>query len=246
MEFSKQIKIFLILILLSISTGCTTLKSTDDVSKQISGDPLQGVNRAVYGFNKTADKIILKPVAQAYRYVVPKPVNNSVTNFFRNLTEPLNIVNNALQGKGNRALNSTYRLVINSTVGMLGLFEVADYYNIEHAQEDLGQTLASWGVKPGPYIMVPFLGPTNLRDGFGRVVQTIAYYPPGGITNSDSVEIGINALNAIDTRESLLRFDPILESQVDQYSFIKGAYESNRINKIYDDKAPKKEESFDF
>jgi len=246
MENSKILSSLLLLIFLSISTGCSTLKSTDDVSKQISGDPIEGFNRAVYGFNKTADKIILKPVAQAYKYTVPKPVNNSITNFFNNLAEPLNIVNNALQGKGNRALDSTYRLVINSTIGVLGLFEVAEYYNIEPAREDLGQTLASWGVKPGPYVMVPFLGPTNFRDGFGRVVETVAYYPPGGITNSDTVEISLNVLDIVDTRESLLSLDPVLESQVDQYNFIKSAYESNRIDKIYDGKAPKKEEELDF
>lgn len=245
-NFNLSNSLFIVLLLV-FTTGCTTLKSTDDISRQISADPLEGFNRTVYGFNKTADKVILKPVAQAYNYVLPKPAKNSVGNFFDNLAEPLNLVNNALQGKGQRALNSTYRFVINSTVGVLGLFDVASYYKIEPAKEDLGQTLAAWGVKPGPYIMLPLLGPTNLRDGFGRIGETIAYYPNEIITDSDGAAIALTALDVVNTRASLLGLDPVLESQLDQYNFIKSAYESNRINNIYDGSPPQQaEDDLDF
>ncbi len=239
--------LFLIVALLGLNTGCTTLSSTDDISRQISADPLEGFNRTMYGFNKTADRYVLKPVAQSYNYVLPKPARNSVGNFFDNLAEPLNIVNNALQGKGYRALDSTYRLIINSTVGVLGLFDVASHFNIDEAQEDLGQTFAAWGVKPGPYIMLPILGPTNLRDGLGRLGQTAVYYPNELITNSDTAAIGLSILDGIDTRASFLVFDDVLESQLDQYSFIKSTFEDNRINKIYDGTPPDApEEDFDF
>lgn len=242
MKYSKKFTSLSLLLLISITTGCTTLKSTDDTSVQISGDPLEGFNRTMYGFNKAADKIILKPVAKAYSYTVPKPAKKSVGNFFGNLSEPLNIVNNALQGKGNRALDSTYRFAINSTVGLLGLFDVAKHYNIEPAKEDLGQTLAAWGVKPGPYLMLPLLGPTNFRDGIGRVTQTVAYYPNEIITDSDGAALGLTLLDVVDKRSSLLSLDSVLESQLDQYSFIKNAYESNRINKIYDGSPPRQKE----
>jgi len=236
----------LVLISISVITGCSTLSSSDDVSKQISSDPLEGVNRAIYGFNKTADNIILKPVAKAYNYTVPKPAKNSIGNFFNNLAEPLNIANNALQGKGSRALDSTYRFLINSSIGMLGLFDVATHYKIQPAREDLGQTFAAWGVKPGPYIMLPLLGPTNLRDGVGRLAETSAYYAPDVISDSDGVVIGLTALDVVDTRATLLPLDSALNAQVDQYSFIKSAFESNRIDKIYDGNAPTKEEELDF
>lgn len=247
MKNIQKIKTLSFLVLLSVISGCTTLKSTDDVSKQISKDPIEGFNRAIYGFNKSADRIVLKPVSKAYNYTVPKPAKNSIGNFFSNLAEPLNIVNNALQGKGYKALDSTYRFVINSTIGFAGLFDVAQHYNIEPAKEDLGQTLASWGVKPGPYIMLPFLGPTNLRDGLGRAVETAVYYPNDIITNSDTLTVGLTVLDIVDTRASLLNLDSVLETQLDQYSFIKSAYESNRINRIYDGSPPSvKEEELDF
>ena len=248
MKNLKLVSTLILLVSISITTGCSTLSSTDDTSRQLSSDPLVGVNRAIYGFNKTADKVVLKPVSKAYNYVVPKPAKNSIGNFFNNLAEPLNIVNNALQGKGSRALDSTYRFLINSSIGMLGLFDVATHYKIEPAREDLGQTLATWGVKPGPYIMLPFLGPSNLRDGLGRLTQGVAYYPPAPnvIFDSDGLQIGLTVIDAVDTRASLLPLDAALESQVDQYTFIKSAYESNRIDRIYDGDAPTKEEELDF
>ena len=247
MKKNKFIYILFIVSLLGLNTGCTTLSPTDDTSRQISSDPLAGFNRTMYGFNKTADRYVLKPVSQSYNYVLPKPVKNSVGNFFDNLAEPLNIVNNALQGKGYRALDSTYRLVINSTIGMLGLFDVATHFKIEEAQEDLGQTFAAWGVKPGPYIMLPFLGPTNLRDGIGRIGETVVYFPNEVITNdSDSAAAALTVLDIVDSRASLLSFDKVLESQVDQYNFIKSTFESNRINNIYDGKPPETKEDIDF
>jgi len=247
MKKSSLASIFFTLFIISLTSGCSTLKSTDDVSEQVSADPLKGFNRTMYGFNKAADTVILKPVSQAYNYVLPKPAKNSVGNFFDNLAEPLNVVNNALQGKGNRALNSTYRFVLNSTVGVLGLFDVASYYKIEPAKEDLGQTLAAWGVKPGPYIMLPLLGPSNLRDGLGRLGETVTYYPNRIITDSDGAALALTALDVIDTRASLLSLDSTLEAQLDQYDFIKSAYEGNRITNIYDGKPPQTiEDDLDF
>ena len=247
MKNINLVSFLIVVALLSLTTGCTTLKSTDDITRQKSADPLKGFNRTVYGFNKTADRYVLKPVAQGYNYIVPKPAQNSVGNFFDNLAEPLNIVNNALQGKGYRALDSVYRFVINSTVGILGLFDVASYYNIEPAKEDLGQTFAAWGIAPGPYIMLPLLGPTNLRDGIGRLGEVVTYYPNSIITDSDGAALDLTVLDVVDNRVGLFPIDDVLESQLDKYSFIKNAYETDRINKIYDGTPPEiSEEDFDF
>jgi len=246
MKYPTKITRITLLLLLGLSAGCTTLKSTDDTSRQISNDPLEGVNRAVYGFNTTADKVILRPVAKAYSYTVPKPVKTSISNFFNNLREPVNIVNNALQGKGYRALDSGYRFLINSSIGMLGLFEVANHYNIKPAREDFGQTLAAWGVKPGPYVMVPFLGPTNFRDGFGRIVQSSAYYAPSIISDSDTTQIALTAVDVVDTRADFLGLDSALDLQLDKYLFFKEAFEADRINKIYDGNAPVQQVEYDF
>ena len=247
MKKINLISFLFVAVILGLNTGCTTLKSTDDVSRQISADPLQGFNRTMYGFNKTADRYVLKPVAQGYSYVVPKPARNSVGNFFDNLAEPLNLVNNALHGKATRAWDSPSRFVINSTVGILGLFDVASYYDVKPAKEDLGQTLAAWGVAPGPYVMLPFLGPTNFRDGIGRIGEVVTYYPNSIITSSDEGATALTILDVVDNRANLFVLDDVLESQIDQYSFIKNAYETDRINKIYDGNPPESpEEDLDF
>ena len=193
--------------LLTIS-ACSTLKSTDDPTKQVSSDPFQGFNRGVYSFNYAVDKAFLKPIAQGYKAVTPDPVERGVGNFFRNLNEPLNIFNNLLQGKIDGALSSTYRFTVNSTVGVLGLFDVAKSYNVNPSPEDFGQTLASWGVSPGPYIIVPFLGPTNFRDGVGRIIDTSVLYPNQEITDSSQGETGLLVLNVINLRACLLYTSP--------------------------------------
>jgi phospholipid-binding lipoprotein MlaA len=232
--------------LLSLS-ACNTLKQNDSLESQRLNDPFEGFNRGVYGFNSAADKAVLKPVAKAYHAVVPDAAERSVGRFFRNLGEPLNIVNNLLQGKIDGALNSTYRFAVNSTVGVLGLFDVAKAYDVEHRPEDFGQTFAAWGANPGPYIVIPFLGPTNFRDGFGRIVSRAAFNPNKKITNSSGAELSLFVLDVIDVRAGLLGIDETLNNQLDPYLFLKDAYESNRINAIYDGTPPVPvDDGFDF
>ena len=239
---------FVISLLLStlILGGCSTLKPTDSPNSEITSDPVEGINRGIYAFNDVADKAILKPVAKGYNAVVPKPAQQGVTNFFSNLGEPLNAINNLLQGKFDRTLASIYRFTVNSTVGLFGLMDVAKVHDVDVAHEDFGQTLASWGVGPGPYFMMPFLGPTNLRDGIGRVTSGFVYYPTVDISDNSGTQTGLSILQIVDTRVSLLGLDPVLEQQVDPYSFIKTAYEQNRLNVIYDGQPPVAEEDFDF
>ena len=227
-------------------SGCSTLKSTDDPSAQISSDPLEGLNRGIYAFNDTADKLILKPVAKGYQAIVPEPAQRGVSNFFSNLGEPFSAANNLLQGKFDRTLSSIYRFTVNSTVGLFGLLDVAGHHEVEPAPEDFGQTLGAWGVGPGPYIMLPFMGPTNVRDGIGRVTSGFVYYPPSDLSDQSSTDVGLSVLQVVDTRASLLSVDSVLEQQVDPYSFIKSAYEQNRLNSLYDGSPPVAEEDFDF
>ena len=229
------------------SSACNTLKQSDSLESQRLNDPFEGFNRSVYGFNTAADKAVLRPVAKAYHAVLPDVAERSVGRFFRNLGEPLNIVNNLLQGKVDGALNSTYRFAVNSTVGLLGLFDVAKSYDVEHKPEDLGQTLAAWGVNPGPYVVIPFLGPTNFRDGFGRIVSRAAFNPNDELTDTNSAQLSLFVLNVVDVRAGLLGIDDTLNNQLDPYLFLKDAFESNRINAIYDGNPPvPAEDDFDF
>ena len=246
MRTSKKLILCVSVLLALTLSGCNTLSVNDDTSAQISNDPLQGLNRKIYGFNNGVDKAIVKPIAKGYDAVLPTPAKIGVHNFFTNLGEPFNIVNNLLQAKFDRALGSTYRFLVNSTIGIGGLIDVAGYYEVEETREDLGQTLAAWGVKPGPYIMLPFLGPTNLRDGVGFFGERFVYFPNDEITDSDSVEIGLTVLQIIDTRVGLFGADDLLDQQLDPYSFLKTAFETNRIDSLYDGQPPETQEDFDF
>jgi len=236
-----------VIALLTLLGACSTTSVSDDPLLHVSDDPLEGLNRSIYSFNTTADKYVLRPASKGYNSVVPKPAKSGVRNFFTNLGEPLNALNNLLQGDVDGALKSTYRFTVNSTVGLLGLFDVAGkQLDVTPAKEDFGQTLAAWGVGPGPYIMLPFLGPTNLRDGVGRVTDISILYPINEITESSSGRTALSVLDIVALRTTLLGSDKVLESQLDQYAFLKRAFEQTRIMDIYDGNPPQaEEEDFD-
>ena len=248
MKHTKSIiRIPLLVVMLWTGAACTTLDATDDPAQQTSSDPFVGINHKVYAFNNAADKVILQPAARAYKTVLPNQAQHSVRRFFSNLNEPLNIVNNLLQGKVDGALNSTYRFAVNSTVGVLGLFDIAKLYGVDKRYEDLGQTLAVWGVKPGPYVMVPFWGPSTIRDGLGLVFESAAYYPINEISDSNSAQSSLTLLNIIDNRAGLLDTSTILDNQLDPYTFLKDAYDQNRLNAVYDGKPPEpRDDQIDF
>ena len=240
------IRVLCITFLVAGLGACSTLSVEDDVQRQLASDPFEGINRSVYAFNDKADKFVLKPAAKAYNYVLPKPVKKGVNNFFGNLEEPLNVVNNLLQGKFDRALASTFRFTVNSTIGILGLVDVAKTLAVEPAKEDFGQTMAAWGVGPGPYLMLPLLGPSNLRDGFGRFSQSALFYPIDKISDSSSAQLGLSLTSVVSSRVSFLGADELLDSQLDPYAFLKQAFEQQRIESLYDGNAPTVEQDFDF
>ena len=182
-------------------------------------DPFEEFNRKTFEFNESLDKKILKPVAKFYSNFPPK-VKIGVTNFFNNLEDVETSVNQALQGKPNKSINDLTRFLINSTIGLAGFIDVASKIGLERHEEDFGQTLGVWGVGTGPYIMLPGLGPSTLRDTLSRPVSSfssITFH----MTDTD-VNIALKTIDAIETRERLLDVESLLSG--DKYSFVKDAY----------------------
>lgn len=195
-----------------------------------SVDPYEGFNRSMYGFNLTVDKYLLKPVADSYRFVTPNFMQSGVTNFFNNLKGINVVLNDLLQGKFEQGAADTGRFLTNSTFGVLGLFDVATDMGLQANVEDFGQTLAVWGVDQGPYLVLPLLGPTTLRDGGGIIVDRAAnpgtYVPGTGIIEGISERANAEgALNFID------------EAALDPYIFTRESFLQYRRNLINDGKA---------
>lgn len=194
-------------------------------------DPWEGWNRKVFAFNETLDVYVAKPVAKGYKAVVPKFIRRGVGNFFSNLGEVPTAANDLLQAKPGAAATATGRFLINSTIGVFGLIDVASMLDIEEHSEDFGQTLAVWGIDSGPYLVLPVFGPSNIRDG-------ISLYPdylmdPLTYADLSTDEFyGVSALKLIHTRHKLLDSEAIIQG--DKYSFIRDAYMQNRVYQIND------------
>lgn len=204
------------------------------------GDPFEGFNRRMFAFNDRLDELFLAPVARGYRKVVPGAVQRSVRNFMSNLYEPTNIINAALQGKADQAANDTSRFVVNTTVGVLGLFDVATRIGLPRHDEDFGQTFAVWGMPSGPYLVLPFLGPSNVRDGIGLLPYyygtDLRFYP-----DDFGVRLALTAIDVVDARARLLGASKVLQFQLDPYIFTRESYRQQRRNKIHDGNPPLEE-----
>ncbi|WP_232325129.1 VacJ family lipoprotein [Microbulbifer agarilyticus] len=196
-------------------------------------DPWEGFNRAMFRFNDTADRWFLKPTAVSYRQITPIFMQTGVSNFFSNLREINNALNGVLQWKWGQAGNDTGRFLINSTVGLVGLLDVAQYMGLEPSDgEDFGQTLAVWGVPSGPYLVVPLLGPSTVRDVPGEVVMW--YTNPLTYVDNSSVEYSLKLLNVVQTRASLLQAEALLQGDRDRYVLMRDAYLQRREYLIND------------
>jgi len=201
-------------------------------------DPYEGFNRAMYSVNEVLDKYAARPVAQAYDAAVPLPAKASVGNFFGNVGEVWIGANNAMQGKVGDAGTGFARLLINSTVGILGLFDVASEMGLERYNEDFGQTLAVWGVNDGPYLFLPVIGPRTTRDFAGWAVDT--YVDPVSFISPESVRLGTSVVRFVDIRAGLLPADKIIEeAALDKYAYIRDAYLQRRNNLIHDGRPPR-------
>lgn len=225
------LKSLIVTIALVALSGCAT-----NQVDQAYNDPFEGVNRAVLEFNLESDRVILKPIAKTYSKVVPGPIRSGINNFFSNLWEPMTIVNDLLQGKLDHAAQDTMRFLVNSTIGVFGILDVATEMDMPRRKEDFGQTLAVWGVPSGPYLVLPFLGPSNLRDTAGLVPQWV--YADALIYLDSPESYYAVAARLVDGRSTLLGADDILDLQPDKYLFLREAYQQNRNNLIHDGNPP--------
>lgn len=223
-----------LLLVLALAGCATTGGNTEDPYGTPTYDPLEPLNRAVYVFNDRFDRYLAKPAARGYRAVVPRPVRRGVTNFFANLWEPSIMVNDLLQGKFGHAASDLARFLTNSTIGVFGLFDVASGMGLERHDEDLGQTLGVWGFGEGPYLVLPFFGPSNIRDGVG-LYGDLQMYPPTHL-HDESTRWNLYVLDAVDTRARLLDAGDILEQAAgeDPYVFVREAYLLRRRSQIQD------------
>jgi phospholipid-binding lipoprotein MlaA len=207
-------------------------------------DPLEPLNRGIYKFNDGADNLVIKPAALFYQQIVPQFMRSGVSNFFSNINDVIVALNNLLQGKFSDAGSDVTRLAINTTVGVLGLFDFATGWGFDKHEEDFGQTLGYWGIGNGPYIVLPILGPSNLRDSVGWFGDYYAW--PITYIDDDGTRNILIGMRVIAGRAELLAAGTILETAaLDPYAFVRDAYFQRRRNLVYDGKPPDEEEDFD-
>lgn len=198
---------------------------------QAEGDPFERFNRAMFTFNDTLDTYALKPLAQGYQAVTPQIVEDGIGNMFNNVGEARNFANNLLQAKFHNAAVDTGRFLINTTAGLLGFFDVAQKIGLPRNDEDFGQTLGVWGVSSGPYLVLPFLGPSTVRDGLASIPDS--YTGPYPYIDDVRTRNSVRALDIVNTRAELLKFDGLMGSG-DKYIFVRNAYLQTREFRIRD------------
>ncbi len=222
--------VFFALVLGAVS-GCATTSNNPR-------DPFEGFNRAMFSFNDALDGAILKPVAEGYRASLPPLVRAGVTNFFSNIDDLWEAVNNTLQGKIDAALQDIMRFSVNTVFGLVGVLDIASDMGLQKHNEDIGQTLGKWGVGSGPYLVLPFFGPSSVRDGAGLLVDW-RYDPLFRVSNIPARNTAITA-RAIDARTNLLDTTNVLEqAALDKYTFVRDAFFQYRRSQIYDGNAPR-------
>ena len=215
-------------------TGCATSGNPKD--------PIEGFNRAVFAFNDALDAVAIKPVAKGYSAVVPDPVQRGVSNFFGNIADVFVGVNNVLQGKVTEGAGDFGRVLVNSTIGILGVMDVASDMGIEKHDEDFGQTFGRWGVGNGPYVVLPIFGPRTLRDTAGFVLDVKA--DPVSDINDVATKNSLQVVRLVDARAGGLSADKVIEAAaLDRYSYVRDAYLQRRRSLIYDGSPPREIET---
>jgi phospholipid-binding lipoprotein MlaA len=225
--------------LLVLAGGLAACASIPPGAGTNPADPWEVYNRHMFDVNDRVDRAVFKPVAQAYEAVLPQDVRVCVNNMFLNLLEPVNAINNLLQGKPSEAMSDLCRLAVNSTVGLFGCFDVAAKAGAPRSNEDFGQTLGRWGLQPGPYFVLPLLGPSSVRDTFGRLFDFLGTDPLWYIQDIP-VRNSLVGVRLVDTRASLLPAEKVLEAAaLDRYQFVRDAYLQLRRNLVYDGNPPR-------
>ncbi len=217
---------------------CMASSLAANAGESVSKDPYEGFNRTMFAVHEAIDNVLTRPLAKAYDAAIPLPVKASVGNFFGNVGDLWIGANDAMQGKFGNAGVDLGRLFVNSTVGILGLFDVASELGLERHDEDFGQTMAKWGYQDSAYLFIPMFGPRTVRDTAGLVVD--AFADPVGYTTPISARNSMRGLRVIDVRASLLPADKVVEeAALDKYAYIRDGYLQRRRGQIYDGNAPR-------
>jgi len=234
-KYTKVLALAAIASLSLLTAGCASTGGPDQEAVMVGDeqihDPMEGLNRGIFNVNEHIDKSVIEPVARGYRYITPKPVRMSIRNFLRNLRSPLVMGNELLQGDLEGFGNASARLFINTLLGVGGLFDVADMGGIPYEPEDFGQTLGVWGVGNGPYVVIPILGPSTVRDTAGMVVDSFADPVRIYMFSHDLEWLHYTRItvSAIDQREELLDvIDDLRANSFDYYAAIRSAYYQRR------------------
>ena len=227
-------------LVLAAVAGCATAPPEGTANRHAAAgpkDPYESVNRKVFAFNDTLDTYALKPVAKAYNAVVPSPIRTGVHNFFGNFTDAWSAVNNLLQGKPADAGTMTLRVLTNTTIGIAGIFDPATSLGLERKPEDLGLTLGHWGINPGPYLVLPLFGSSDIRDAVALPADT--YVSPALLVPKFWQSVAVDTVGVIDTRAGLLGASQMLdELAFDRYTFMRDAYITRRRSLVYDGNPP--------
>ncbi|XOV79230.1 MAG: VacJ family lipoprotein [Aestuariibacter sp.] len=235
MKRGSLLFIFLNMMLLAVLSGCTSTR-TIDAQLASENDPVESLNRSMWQLNwEVLDKHVLRPTTVAYVEYVPGFVRTGLANAANNLEEPSSAINNLLQGKLTNSLASVGRFVINSSFGLLGLVDVAEKVGIQPKKEEFGETLAVWGIGTGPYLMLPALGPTDIRSGSGDLMDS-AYFPLADLHSPFNILRVV--VGALEGRAQLMEQEQLLYDAVDSYSMVKNIYFQNLNNKVHDGKPP--------
>jgi len=233
----RQTSLFLLLIM---GMGCTTVHGPGTES-----DPLESYNRSIFAFNEGFYDYVLDPVVEAYQFITPEFVQTGVSNFFSHLDDVLVMFNSLLQFKIQDFLHTFMRFVFNTFFGLFGLFDVAQHMGLPKLNEDFGQTMGAWGVPAGPYFVLPFLGPSTIRDTFGSYVDWEYIDPMNIHLDDEKTKYGLLGLKAIDTRMGLLKVDSVVtKATIDKYAFVRDAYLQRRQHLVYDGNPPREKPSF--
>ena len=226
-----------LLVIAMLVAGCASSAA------RVEHDPWEPLNRGIYRFNDFGDRVLIKPVAKGYKKIVPSFMRRGVSNFSDNLSTPRSSLNNFLQGKPKRGFHDIARFLFNSTMGIGGLFDIASAGGLEEYDEDFGQTFAVWGIPSGPYVVLPFMGPSTLRDAVGRPLDVLS--DPLYHYNETSVRDPLYVLRAIDLRHRLLAAEGLLEDSQDPYITLRESYLQNRNYVIHDGDPPVDDDFYD-
>jgi len=230
-QIFKRCSVLLIAVVALVLQGCASVKTAD------ARDPWESMNRRIYQFNDAVDTVAIKPAAEIYTQVLPSFVRTGIHNFLGNLSDVWSMANSAMQLKGQATAETFMRINVNTFLGLGGLLDVASEMRLEKRKEDFGQTLGYWGVKPGPYLVLPLLGPSTLRDTLATPVDFKG--DPSQVFTDEATRNSLSVTRVLDVRSGLLQtVDVIKAASLDPYTFVRDGYLQKRKNDIYDGNPP--------